>query len=317
VRAERVEVIEVKPESGYCLFVRFQVASRQVHPTRVSKPAIPPTPLPPSDITRAPLNIRHPGSPIAIHRAMGPGSRFVFCVCFFTIIGWTQDQPPSSQDRDRTAPPDPVTQQPQPPPAQPEYKRIFGIIPNYRSVPTTANYQPLTTREKFKIFAKDSFDRGDIVLAAGFAGQGQLSNSNRSFGQGAAGYARYFGTAYADIVIGNFWSEAVFPSMLHHDPRYFRRGTGTGWSRLGYAVKQIFWTHTDSGGHAFNLSEWGGNAVASGISLAYYPDNRTGSEFASKLGIAVGLDTTGNILKEFWPDIAQKFGRKKHTQTTP
>ncbi len=34
-------------------------------------------------------------------------------------------------------------------------------------------------------------------------------------------------------------TEGVFPSMLHQDPRYFRRGTGGKWSRLGYAVGQI------------------------------------------------------------------------------
>ena len=224
-----------------------------------------------------------------------------------------QNPPPDPQSRNRAVPA-PVPAQPLP---TPEYPRIFGIIPNYRSSPSLVNYKPLTARQKFKIFAQDSFDRGDVILAAAFAGEAQATNSTPSFGQGVAGYARYFGAAYGDLVIGNFMSEAVFPTMLHHDPRYFRRGTGSNWSRLGYAVKQIVWTHTDSGGTFFNVSEFGGNAVASAISLAYYPDNRTASEFATKLGIAVGLDTTGNILKEFWPDLAHKFGHKKHQQANP
>jgi hypothetical protein len=51
---------------------------------------------------------------------------------------------------------------------------------------------------------EDAFDRGTVALAGLFAGEVQLSNSNRSFGQGAAGYGRYFGTAYGDFVIGDY-----------------------------------------------------------------------------------------------------------------
>jgi hypothetical protein len=65
-----------------------------------------------------------------------------------------------------------------------------------------------------------------------------LTNSNPSFGQGVRGYAHYFRTAYADYVIGDYMTEAVFPTILHQDPRYFRRGTGSGWPRPGYAGGQ-------------------------------------------------------------------------------
>ena len=43
-------------------------------------------------------------------------------------------------------------------PPQPENKRIFGFIPNYRTSPDLRNYAPIPTREKFKIAAEDSFD---------------------------------------------------------------------------------------------------------------------------------------------------------------
>src|ERR1700730_7983640 len=69
---------------------------------------------------------------------------------------------------------------------EPESKRVLGVIPNYRTSPSLTQYQPLTPGEKFVIASQDSFDRGTVVLAAAFAGQAQLTNSNRSFGQGAA-----------------------------------------------------------------------------------------------------------------------------------
>src|SRR3981189_1680339 len=68
-------------------------------------------------------------------------------------------------------------------PADQEDKRILGIVPNYRTSPSLTEYKPISTREKFVIATQDSFDRGTIILAAAFAGQGQLTNANPSFGQ--------------------------------------------------------------------------------------------------------------------------------------
>jgi hypothetical protein len=228
-----------------------------------------------------------------------------FVVCVLAPVGFGQ-QPAATQDRDHAA----EANAPEPPEAG--HKRILWIIPNYRTFPSLKDYQPLTAAEKFKIAEQDTLDRGTFALAAGFAGLGQLTNANPSFGQGVAGYARYLGTSYGDFAIGNFMTEAIYPTLLHQDPRYFRRGTGSGVSRLGYAVKQIFWTHTDSGGGQFNFSEIGGNATAAAISISYYPDNRDAASAASKLGIQIALDTAGNILKEFWPDVARKLARKHH-----
>lgn len=197
---------------------------------------------------------------------------------------------------------------------QVEAKRIFGIIPNFRTSPSLANYEPLRPAEKFKIAGQDSFDRGTFALSALFAVDSQLTDATPSFGQGVAGYARYFATAYADFVIANYMTEAVYPILLHQDPRYFRRGTGSGRARLGYAVGQIFRTHKDSGGTQFNYSEWLGNSTAVAISNAYYPDNRTVSNGVSKLGIQIAVDTASNILKEFWPDFERRFTRKHSAQ---
>jgi hypothetical protein len=195
-------------------------------------------------------------------------------------------------------------------PPEPKEKRIFWIVPNFRTSPTLTDYKPLSTDEKFKIASQDAFDRGTFVLAAIFAADGQLTNANPSFGQGVKGYAHYFVTAYGDFAIGDFMTEAVLPSAFHQDPRYFRRGMGGTWSRLGYAMGQIFLTHTDSGGTQFNFSEVGGNAAAVAISNAYYPENRNATDAIARLGTQIGLDMASNILKEFWPDVSRKLSKK-------
>ena len=193
---------------------------------------------------------------------------------------------------------------------EPEQKRLFGIIPNYKTSPSLAHYQPLSAGKKFKLATQDCFDRGTFLLAAAFAGEAQLTDANPSFGQGVKGYAHYFVTSYGDWAIGDYMTEAIFPVMLHQDPRYFRKGTGSGFRRLTYAIGQVFWTHTDSGGHMFNFSEVGGNAAAAAISQAYYPENRDAAGAASKLGIQIGVDMASNIMKEFYPDLRRWVSRK-------
>jgi hypothetical protein len=197
-------------------------------------------------------------------------------------------------------------QQPDPP----ANKHAFWIIPNFRTSPTLVNYKPISAAEKFKIAQQDSFDRGTVALAAAFAGESQLSNANRSFGQGVEGYSHYFVTAYGGFVIGNYMTEGLFPVLLHQDPRYFRRGQGSKIARLGYAAGQIFVTHNDSGKTAVNYSELLGNSAAVAISMSYYPENRDARDAISGLGTQLGVDMASNILKEFWPDLNRKFSKK-------
>jgi hypothetical protein len=214
------------------------------------------------------------------------------------------------------ASPDPTLeqQQPTPPPAGPQHKRIFGIIPNYRTYPTLKDYKPISSGQKFKIFADDTFDRGSFMLAGAFAAKGFIANDNPAFGHGMEGFGKYYAAAYGDVAIGNFMTEALYPVIFHQDPRFFRRGTGNSWSRAGYAVKQIFWTRTDSKRMQFNYSEVAGNLTAAGIATAYYPDNRNVGSVASHWAIQLGIDMAGNLLKEFWPDLDRKLSGKHHAQ---
>jgi hypothetical protein len=43
-------------------------------------------------------------------------------------------------------------------PATPEDKRIFGVLPNYRTAEASIPFAPLSAKQKFTIAFKDSFD---------------------------------------------------------------------------------------------------------------------------------------------------------------
>jgi hypothetical protein len=80
------------------------------------------------------------------------------------------------------------------------------------------------------------------------------------------------------------------------------------WRRIGYATSRVVVTRGDSGARQFNFSEIIGNGAAAGVSAAYYPpSSRHPEEVCEKWALNVGSDAGFNILKEFWPDMRQKF----------
>jgi hypothetical protein len=188
---------------------------------------------------------------------------------------------------------------------------ILGIVPNYATVDEPQKtYEPLTVEGKLLIATHDSFDPFNWAITGLYAAVYQKENEY-AFGQGAAGYAQRYAVTFADASISTYFSEGLFPVMLHEDPRFFRLGEGTKWHRIGYALTRVLVTRTDTGAWRFNNSEIEGNLLAAGISNFYYPPvNRGVGITFVKFGIGVVSDAGFNVLKEFWPDMRQKvFGR--------
>jgi hypothetical protein len=182
--------------------------------------------------------------------------------------------------------------------------RILWIFPNFRTVEQKEAAPSITNMDKFRIAAKDSFDPYAFPVAAGYAGLAHLTNEYPSWGGGLDGYGHRYVGAFADQTMANMMAGAVFPILLHQDPRYFRLGTGGVAHRTGYAATRIFITRSDSGRAQFNYSEIAGTAVMAGASNLYYPrQDRSWENTASKIGIQLGLNMIGNICKEFWPDV--------------
>jgi hypothetical protein len=189
---------------------------------------------------------------------------------------------------------------------------IFNIVPNYNAVNDPAyRYEPISVSEKFKIAAHDGFDPFSWVTTALYAGAEQWQHQYPQFGQGSHGYAQRYGGAFADGAISNYLSEAILPSFLHEDPRYFRLGRGSVMRRIGYTLSREVVARRDSGKERFNFSEVLGNLGAAGLSNLYYPaQERSASETMEKFAVNIVSDAGFNVLKEFYPDMRRKILHK-------
>ena len=196
------------------------------------------------------------------------------------------------------------------PQGTPVDKHAFGVLPNYRTVEGSDPFRPISTSRKFKIAVGDTFGATSYLLGGVFAGLSQLSNSDPSFGQGLKGYLKRYGANTADQDIGNFMTEAILPTVLREDPRYFRKGTGSMGGRLGYAASRVFIAKSDRGNNVFNGAEFLGNGTVAAIGNIYHGDDRGLSPTMQRMFTQIGTDAISNVLKEIWPDVKRKYFSK-------
>jgi hypothetical protein len=108
-------------------------------------------------------------------------------------------------------------------------------------------------------------------------------------------------------------TSAIFASAFRQDPRYYRLGTGSILHRAGYSLSRIFVTLSDTGHTQFNVSEILGSATAAGLYNTYHPaSDRTVGNTLETWWMQVGYDTGFILVREFWPDVRQKF--RRHTK---
>ena len=167
-----------------------------------------------------------------------------------------------------------------------EKQRVLGIIPNFY-VSYVPDAVALTSKQKLELAWKSSVDPFTFVGVGAVAGAAQAGDKLSGYGQGAQGYAKRYGAAYGDVVIGTFLGSAILPSVLKQDPRYFYKGTGSTRSRILHALASPIICKGDNGRWQPNYSYVLGNFAAAGIANLYYPSSdRNGT------GLVVGAALT-------------------------
>lgn len=189
--------------------------------------------------------------------------------------------------------------------------RIFEVLPNYGTVENAKDLPALTSGQKFRLATASVFDWAAYPFNGVLSAISQAKNDPKEWGQGWGAYGKRYGQSFGDNSIGTYMTTAIFPSLLHEDPRYYQLGKGRFAHRAYHGINRLFVTRTDSGHDHFNYSESVGNAVAAAISNVYHvPSDRTTSRNATTFAYLILYDGLSNELKEFWPDIRRKVFHK-------
>ena len=224
--------------------------------------------------------------------------------------------PPAASSPTQPAPPQtqsPTQQSQAAPDAKvPQNDRILWTLPNYLTVENASSLPPLTTRQKFKLATEEDLDPVEFGFVGLAAGVNQATNANPTFGQGLKGYGKRYALELADNTIENYTTEAIFPSLLRQDPRYYQSGNGSFLHRFGYSVTRIMVTRSNSGKAQFNFSEIFGAGMSAAVSNAYHPGPRTLGSSVNIWATQLAWDAVGFEMKEFWPDVHHYLVRHHH-----
>ena len=180
-----------------------------------------------------------------------------------------------------------------------ETQRVLGVFPNFYIV-YDKQFVPLPARLKYQLAFRATTDVVTIAGAGFLAGIDQASAVSPHYVQGAKGYGERFGASYlggvTDIALGG----AVFPALLHQDPRYFYQGTGTKKSRALHAIESPFVAKGDNGRWQPNYSSIGGDLASSALTNLYYPrQDRGGSLVVNGALEITGGRIVNSLIQEF------------------
>jgi hypothetical protein len=183
---------------------------------------------------------------------------------------------------------------------QQEKQRILGIVPNFY-VSYAKDAVPLTARQKFQLAWHNELDPMTFITTGAGATVEQAQDTPKSWGQGGASYGKRFAAGYGDDLLGTALGSALLPVLLHQDPRYFYKGTGTKTARVLYAIRSSVICRGDNGRWQFNYSGIGGGLAAGGLSNLYYPAaDRDGFGLTMRnMGIGIVESAVTNIFQEF------------------
>ena len=193
-------------------------------------------------------------------------------------------------------------------------QRLLGVLPNFNTS-YDATAVSLTPKQKFKLAWASTTDPVQFAAAGFLAGIGQAQDSDAGYGQGMEGYAKRFGANYADTFISNMIGNAILPSVLHQDPRYFRLGYGNKVHRFLYSLAtNVITKHDVTGKWEPNYSNVAGNLIGGGISNLYFPADERGVSNTLTNALTVTLEGgVGSVFQEFWPDVSRKLFHKDPT----
>jgi hypothetical protein len=179
-----------------------------------------------------------------------------------------------------------------------EKQRVIGILPEF-FVSYRWNAVPLTTKQKFELALKSSFDPVSLTLTGAEAGYSQANNHLRPFGQGTQGFAKRYGVRFADEFDATMIGGAILPSIFHQDPRYFVKGSGSVQSRALHAMTFPFICRGDNGHSRPNYSRMLGTFASVELENTYYPPGWRMDMSANSYLLAYLTTSLNDLITEF------------------
>ena len=232
--------------------------------------------------------------------------------CFF-IAAMLLLSTPSAIASDRSALPD----APQPtaaaktadPPASYQASQPPSSTTPLKPAPRLAKYIG-TDQSTVRLSAKEKLELSGweqlhpYAFATQFMGAGweHLIDSNPQYGSDSGAFGERLGAAALLQNSRAVLSDGIMAAIFRQDPRYYRQGHRPVKQRIYHAAERVFIIRSDEGNYQPNYAQLLGNAVATALTMTYYPAvSATWPKTAKGYGISLAEGALGNEIHEFTP----------------
>jgi len=200
------------------------------------------------------------------------------------------------------------------PDAPPVHNTGRGFLPIFRGMVEVNRGEavpPMSASDKMTYWLREETSAGSWFTTFMSAGFEQWVDTDPKYGSDSAAFGERLGAAALRGASMRFFSDSLLPTITHEDPRYFRMAHGPKAKRGLYAAEQVFVGHRDDGSVGFNYSAVVGHAMASALTMTYYPaESVNGGVAAKTFGFSLLGLAGGHLFSEFWPDVRERLVRR-------
>jgi hypothetical protein len=149
---------------------------------------------------------------------------------------------------------------------------LFNYL-NMAGTKSTRQFQPLTQKERNRLYFKTMVNPLGFVKAGFSAGIDQWEDKPQEWEQGASGYGKRFANILGQYSIQRTVTFGL-ASGLHEDNRYFNSGKTGIWRRSAYALFSSVLARHDDGSRSVSVSQLSGVAAGAFLSRFWQPPVR-------------------------------------------
>jgi hypothetical protein len=188
---------------------------------------------------------------------------------------------------------------------------LFNYL-NMAGTKTTAEFRPLTEKERTRLYFKTMVNPLGYGKAAFSAGIDQWKDKPEEWEQGAPGYGKRFANILGQYSIQRTATYGL-ASILHEDNRYFNSGKKGFWARTGYAVSSAVLARHDDGSRGVSISQLSGVAAGAFVARLWLPPSQNSAEDgAVSFAMTMGSNVAFSVVKEFLPDLGRAIAKKRN-----
>jgi hypothetical protein len=189
-----------------------------------------------------------------------------------------------------------------------------ALLPRVKFIPAGRKAPPQHVHDKVALGLRESVTPFSMFAWATSAGWSHLIDSAPNYGVNSEAFAQRLGAAAATGTAKEIFSDAVFASLFHQDPRYYQLGRSHRFlNRAVYAGTRPVIGRTDGGRSIFNFAGILGTGASAALGQAYYPDeNVHPSQVVQSWASGIAGSALGYLISEFGGDVIQALHIEKH-----